>query len=113
VAETEAKLLVPLEPVQRMVVSAAAAGPDSLPEPLREVSVEVAVQLGGATIALRDLIALEPGDVIPLDATPASAVSVDVEGRPVGVGRLGILDRKLAVSLESVPRRPLTADKRT
>lgn len=111
VAETQLKLTLPLEPLREFAAGAAAAAPDALPDPLREVSVEVAVQLGGATIPLRDLIELEPGDVIRLDATPESAVTVDVEGRFVGSGRLGVVDRKLAISLESVPRRPTSAGK--
>ena len=103
VAETELKLLLPLEPLARAVAAAGAGAPSALPETLREVSVEIAVHLGGATIALRDLLALEPGDVIPLEASPSTPVSVEVEGRPVGRGRLGVVDRTLAVSLESVP----------
>ena len=58
---------------------------ETLIDPIRSLdrmSVSVAARLGTASISLRDLAGLEPGDVLMLDTKPDDPVDLLIEDRP-------------------------------
>lgn len=77
-----------------------------LPQHLSTVPVELKVILGAANVPLSDLLALELGDVIPLDCELGDTLQVCVEDRPCLRAKLGKSRGKLAVRIESIQRPP-------
>lgn len=71
------------------------------PEHLGDVPFELGAQLGHAEVALSDLLGLEPGDVIPLDAALAAPLAVYVDGIPCASARFGEHKGRLAIQLLS------------
>lgn len=68
---------------------------------LRNVSVPVRVELGGAELTLAEIMDLRPGDVIRLDAAAQQLLPVYVSGRIRFRARPGALGQRLAVQIES------------
>jgi flagellar motor switch protein FliM len=79
---------------------AAGAAAPALPAHLGPVEVEVAAVLGGAKVPLADLLALEPGDVIPLEDAQGEPLTLTADGVPCGHARLGTHRGRLAVQIE-------------
>lgn len=77
-----------------------------LPQHLGAVPVELKVILGAASVPLSDLLALEVGDVIPLDCETGDTLEVCVEDRACLRAKLGKSRGKLAVRIESIQRPP-------
>ncbi len=69
---------------------------------LKDVSAVLAVELGRATIRLKDLLVLKTGDVLRLDTGPGDPVRIPVQGRPKFHGRLGVFGRRMAVRIGEV-----------
>ncbi|MBY0397379.1 MAG: flagellar motor switch protein FliM [Thermoleophilia bacterium] len=66
---------------------------------LGAVAVPVSVELGRAELELGDLLALEPGDVIPLQAAPGSDVTVRVGRRAAFLAQPGVRGKHSAVQI--------------
>lgn len=69
---------------------------------LQRAPVPVSVTLGTAQLTFRDLLGLEPGDVIPLDRGADEDLTVSVSGREKFCCRPGLIGKKLAVSITGV-----------
>lgn len=63
------------------------------------VRVPIAVELGDAELHVVDLLALAPGDVIPLSASPGSDVAVRVGKRLAFLAQPGTRGRRAAVQI--------------
>jgi flagellar motor switch protein FliM len=63
--------------------------------------IEVKAMLGHSQITVRDLINLEPGDVIVLNKKADEPVEVLVEGVPKYLAKMGIYRDHLALQVES------------
>jgi flagellar motor switch protein FliM len=88
-------------PGVRAPEAAAGAGlPAKLPTHLEEVEVELSARLPGCEISLDQLLALEEGDVIPLDARTGDPTRLCVDGLALAEGRLGSHRGRLAVRIE-------------
>lgn len=74
----------------------------SAPEHLHDLPVELSAQLGTAEIALADLLKLEIGDVIPLNADSATPIAVYVDGEPCASARFGTHKGRLAIQIHSI-----------
>ncbi len=73
---------------------------ERVPEKLaREIPVRVAAELGSARVTLRELVDLEPGDVIRLGNTCESPVRIMVEGRPKFIGQPGRRGQRFALRI--------------
>lgn len=70
-------------------------------ERLKNVEVELKVELGEALIAVRDFLKLEKGDVIPLNKTLDDNLLVEINGLSKLQGRPGVWKNNLAVRLSS------------
>ncbi|MCC6831546.1 MAG: flagellar motor switch protein FliM [Thermoleophilia bacterium] len=66
---------------------------------LGAVAVPVSVELGSTHLHVGDLLALAPGDVIPLDMTPGTDVFVRVGDRGTFLGQPGTRGKRLAVQI--------------
>lgn len=80
------------------------AGPESraeLEEHMVDVDVDVSVRVGQAAISVREVLALEAGDVVLLDRTVDAPLDLLVEGRPKLKGRLHRSGRRLVFRVES------------
>jgi len=66
---------------------------------LHDAGVKLSVELGKASIRLRDLMELRKGDLLVLDTRLGDPVVVPVEGKPKFQGVLGVRGRRLAVKV--------------
>ncbi|NOT32105.1 MAG: hypothetical protein HOP15_16785 [Planctomycetes bacterium] len=80
-----------------------------LPAHLEQVEVELSACLPGCEISLDQLLALEEGDVIPLDARLGDPTTLCVEGLTLARARLGSHRGRLAVRIERLSVQPETA----
>jgi len=85
---------------------AAESLPAELPGHLERVEVELCAQLSGCEISLDQLLALEEGDVIPLDARLGDPTTLSVEGLTLAHARLGSHRGRLAVRIERLHVQP-------
>jgi flagellar motor switch protein FliM len=69
---------------------------------LEQVMLPVVVQLGAAQVSVRDVLALEPGDVIRLDTGAESTLPLLIDGRLCYWVRPGTRGPHLAVRIEGV-----------
>jgi flagellar motor switch protein FliM len=69
---------------------------------LRDLSVDVAVELGGARIKLGQLMDLQPGDVIPLTTRVGDPAIVPVMGRPKFTAHVGRIGNRFGVRVADV-----------
>lgn len=82
--------------------------PERLPDHLDQVEIEVCARLRGCEISLDQLLALEEGDVIPLDARVGDPTELSVDGMTLAEGRLGSHRGRLAVRIERMKVVPET-----
>ena len=76
-------------------------------ENLSEVPAELSIRLRDSEISTREVLSLQPGDVLRLDHPAGALVRGVVEGDDVVVGHLGRRGRKLAVQVAGwVPQPP-------
>ncbi|MEM9802618.1 MAG: FliM/FliN family flagellar motor C-terminal domain-containing protein [Planctomycetota bacterium] len=76
------------------------------PAHLGAVQMDVAAILGGADVPLSELLAVEIGDVIPLEARVGDSVDLVVEETLCARGRFGSHDGLLAVRIEEIDTNP-------
>ncbi len=69
---------------------------------LQRAPVPISVTLGSAQLTFRDLLELQPGDVIPLDRGVDEDLAVNVSGRHKFWCRPGLVGKRLAVSITGV-----------
>ncbi|MBE3590233.1 MAG: flagellar motor switch protein FliM [Firmicutes bacterium] len=67
---------------------------------IAETSIPLWVELGRARLTLRELLALQPGDIVRLDRGPDDALRLFVAQRPAFRGRPGRRGRRLVFTLE-------------
>jgi len=106
--ESSLRLLLPgVGPEQS---ESAAAPATDLPSHLDEVVLQLSVRLGAAQIPLAELLAIEVGDVIPLNVEATEPVRIWVEDREVASARLGSMHGSLAVAIEQPLSLPSPTD---
>lgn len=72
------------------------------PRHLAPVDLDLSVHLGGTEVPLAELLAIEVGDVIPIDARVGDQVEIEVEETICARGRFGARNGRLAVVIEEV-----------
>jgi flagellar motor switch protein FliM len=75
---------------------------DTVADTVRHVPLDLAVELGGARIRLRQLLDLQAGDVIPLDARLGQAAIVPVQGKPKFTAHVGRIGNRLGIQVADV-----------
>jgi flagellar motor switch protein FliM len=66
------------------------------------VPLDLKVELGGARIPLRQLLRLQPGDVVPLSTRIGDPAILPVHGRPKFQGLIGRIGNRLAFQVADV-----------
>lgn len=75
------------------------ARPVGLEQQLRQVDVDVWVELGRTSVTLQSLLGLEVGDVVPLTPREPNTVTVYIEDQPCLLGRAGRVGDRMAVHI--------------
>ncbi|GDY01568.1 flagellar motor switch protein FliM [Planctomycetota bacterium] len=73
---------------------------------VRKVPLDIGVELGSGRIRLKQLLDLEPGDVVPLDARLGAPASISVQGRPKFLGNIGKVGNRFAFQVADVMGKP-------
>ncbi|QDU86499.1 flagellar motor switch protein FliM [Planctomycetes bacterium Pla163] len=103
--ETALAIHLPMAGARRSLtadVSVAADVPEGVevPEHLDAIPVQLQAELGTAELTLNDLIGLEPGDVIPIDAAIGDPIHLRADGVTFALGRLGTHRGHVAIRLD-------------
>jgi flagellar motor switch/type III secretory pathway protein FliN len=77
-----------------------------LPTHLDLIPIQLSAVLGTADVSLSDLMAIEIGDVIPLETLVGSPVDILIEGKKSGTAQWGALHGSPALSIESIDSNP-------
>lgn len=99
---TERSLLRVHVPPPARTRKSAAEPPPSLVPHIQGVDLELAARLGALEIPVQDLLGLDVGDVLPLDAEIGSELRLYVNERPWASAVLGARGPRLAVALRDV-----------
>jgi flagellar motor switch protein FliN/FliY len=85
-------------------VSAAETPPDRTPDLSRvlDIQVQLSVELGRARMPIRQILQLNQGSVVDLDAIAGEPVDVLVNGQLIAKGDIVVVDTKFGVRLTSV-----------
>jgi flagellar motor switch protein FliN/FliY len=68
-------------------------------EPLYDVSVSLSVELGRATLPIRDILRFQAGSVVRLDNAPGDPVEICLNGKLLARGEVVIQDEHFAVRI--------------
>jgi flagellar motor switch protein FliN/FliY len=71
-------------------------------ELLHGVAMDVTVELGRTRLAVRDLLALAPGDVLELDRAAGSPADLLVNGRLIARGEVVVVDENFALRVTEI-----------
>jgi len=104
---TEASVRVQPEPVVRQVeFSQLGYSADNAPKSgvdlIMDVQVQVAVELGRATMQVRDVLGLGPGSVVELDKHAGEPVEVVVNNKVVARGEVVVIDENFGVRITEI-----------
>jgi flagellar motor switch protein FliN len=85
------------------VVPADAPPPDHLAfEDIKNVRLSVTVGLGQANLAVRDVLELREGSVIPLDKLAGEMTDIEVNGIPLAKGEVVVIADALHVRVSDI-----------
>jgi flagellar motor switch protein FliN/FliY len=71
-------------------------------ELLRDVEMELTVELGRTRMTVRELLALAPGAVVELDRAAGSPADLLVNGRLIARGEIVVVDEDFAVRITEI-----------
>lgn len=80
-------------------ISAPKASSEPISKVLKSVDMSVSVQLGEARISVRDVLGMEEGDVIKLDASANDPLHVKIGGRVRFRARPGLVGKKVSAQI--------------
>ena len=78
---------------------------DTVAATVKSMPLDLAVELGTARIRLRQLLAMQAGDVVPLDTRFGQPAVVPVQGKPKFTGHVGRIGNRFAVQVADVTGR--------
>ncbi|MEE9281589.1 MAG: flagellar motor switch protein FliN [Myxococcota bacterium] len=76
--------------------------PDDGFELLLDVPLQVSVQLGRTRMRIQDLLELGQGSVVDLDRLAGEPVDIMVNGHPIALGEIVVVNERYAVRIVSV-----------
>jgi len=97
-----------IEPILERFTRDSVSGPEpgssrpTVEKTVRGVPIEIAAELGTARIRLRQLLDLQAGDVIPLDARLGQPAVVPVQGKPKFTAHVGRIGNRLGLQVADV-----------
>ena len=84
---------------------AADAGPGPWParlDRLRDVPVDLAVEIGRTTMTIGETLALGPGSIITLNRLAGEPVDLLVNGEPIARGEVVVIDEEFGLRITEV-----------
>jgi len=75
---------------------------DTVANTVRSVPLELAVRLGNARIRLKQLLELQPGDVVPLASRFGQPAIVPVQGKPKFTAHVGRIGNRFGIQIADV-----------
>ncbi|MPM31096.1 Flagellar motor switch protein FliM [bioreactor metagenome] len=69
---------------------------------IKDSSLEITAKIGDATVLLKDIYDLKEGDVVKMNKPKNSDVDIFVENKPWFKGKLGVLNKNIAVKVSDV-----------
>jgi flagellar motor switch protein FliN/FliY len=82
------------------------AGGQNTLDLLLDVQLELSVELGRATMPVRDVLHLGPGSVVELNKLGGEPVDILVNGRPIARGEVVVVDENFGVRITEIISRP-------
>lgn len=76
---------------------------------LLDVQLELSVELGRASMPVRDVLQLGPGSVVELNKLGGEPVDILVNGRPIARGEVVVVDESFGVRVTEIINRGNTA----
>ncbi|PRY18204.1 flagellar motor switch protein FliN [Kineococcus rhizosphaerae] len=80
----------------------AAGGPRRTMDLLRDVQMDVTVELGRTSMTVQDLLALTPGSVVELDRAAGSPADILVNGQLIARGEVVVVDEDYAIRITEI-----------
>ncbi|MCI2240599.1 flagellar motor switch protein FliN [Paenibacillus sp. TRM 82003] len=80
----------------------AGGGPRRTMDLLRDVQMDVTVELGRTNMTVQDLLALTPGSVVELDRAAGSPADVLVNGQLIARGEVVVVDEDYAIRITEI-----------
>lgn len=94
----KAARFTPLDP------STATSGQNTM-DLLLDVQLELSVELGRATIPVKDVLQLGPGSIVELNKMGGEPVDILVNGRPIARGEVVVVDENFGVRVTELVNR--------
>ncbi len=69
---------------------------------LRDVPVEIAVEMGRAKMTVGETLELRPGSIVPLDRMAGEPVDLLVNGTPIARGEVVVVDEQFGLRITDV-----------
>jgi flagellar motor switch protein FliN/FliY len=88
-------------PFEATTVPAPGAGPAQL-ERLRDVPVELAVEIGRTQMTIGETLALGPGSIVTLNRLAGEPVDLLVNGTPIARGEVVVIDEEFGLRITEV-----------
>lgn len=82
--------------------TATAAGPRRTMDLLRDVQMDVTVELGRTSMTVQDLLSLQPGSVVELDRAAGSPADILVNGQLIARGEVVVVDEDYAIRVTEI-----------
>ena len=108
-SETEIQIEAEPEAVDYVPFEATVATDESVPadvagdlERLRDVPVELAVEIGRTRMTIGETLALGPGSIITLDRLAGEPVDLLVNGKPIARGEVVVIDEEFGLRITDV-----------
>lgn len=93
---------VPAPTATATASAAAAGGPRRTMDLLRDVQMDVTVELGRTHMTVQDLLALTPGSVVELDRAAGSPADILVNGQLIARGEVVVVDEDYAIRITEI-----------
>ncbi|NAZ84217.1 flagellar motor switch protein FliN [Kineococcus sp. R8] len=82
--------------------TATSAGPRRTMDLLRDVQMDVTVELGRTSMTVQDLLSLQPGSVVELDRAAGSPADILVNGQLIARGEVVVVDEDYAIRVTEI-----------
>ncbi|WP_369069046.1 flagellar motor switch protein FliN [Kineococcus terrestris] len=93
---------VPAAAAPVAAAAAVAGGPRRTMDLLRDVQMDVTVELGRTSMTVHDLLALTPGAVVELDRAAGSPADILVNGQLIARGEVVVVDEDYAIRVTEI-----------
>jgi flagellar motor switch protein FliN/FliY len=101
-ASSEAAEAVDYVPFEATVAPGPAPAPHAELDRLRDVPVDLAVEIGRTTMTIGETLALGPGSIITLNRLAGEPVDLLVNGKPIARGEVVVIDEEFGLRITEV-----------